>query len=281
MAAQSAWRGAVELGGFPVNVRLYNRLNSKRGGGGFRMLAPTDGLPVRQVLRDTDGNDVERSDTLKGIEVTKDEFVALSPEAVEAIGSMERSISVEPKAFSPIDSIDLSLASATYWVVADKDVPGADQPVEILWNGLRAGKLAYVTQVTMRAGSSDVVVALYAKDDGYLYAAAIPFADQLNEPPETKFEVNTKAEKVFSQFVEATHDEILGDFDPEQFSSEAGARRDAAVEAVLDGKTMMLPEAPKTASAPDLMAALEGAVKDADKPGTKTSAKKAKTKAAA
>ncbi len=287
--ATSAWKGAVEFGGFPLHVRLYPRVKS-RSGESFKTLAP-NGLPIHTVMKDTEGNEVTRDECSKGVEVGKDSYVALTPDAVESIASIEKSQSVEPKQFVPLDTVPLELAVQSYTVTPDKDVAGADKSVSILWNGLRSTEQAYVTQIAMRAGARDAIVVLYAKDDG-LYAVALPFDAELHEPTTFSFEVDPKAEQLFAQFVGANYEQEQQDeFDHSALTSEWRQRRHAAIEAAASGKPMQMPEAPKTESTPDLMAALEAAVADTgakgkgkSKPksnGRKTTTRKTTKKAAA
>lgn len=141
MAAASAWKGAVEFAGFPVNVKLYGRTKS-RSGESFKTLAP-NGDPVRSVYIDSDGEQVERAECSKGVETSKGQFTALSTEAIESIASAEKSSMVTPSSFAPLDSIPLELATAAYAVVPDSDVAGADKSVGLIWNGLLDSGLAY------------------------------------------------------------------------------------------------------------------------------------------
>lgn len=271
--AAAAWKGAVEFGGFPVHVRLFSRKKS-RGSESFRTLAP-NGLPVKSQYVDTEGNPVERSETSKGVEVSKDSFVALSPDAVEQIASMEKSTSVEPRQFSPLESVPLELATMSYVVIPDKDVAGADGPVNVLWNGLRKQNLAYCTQVAMRSGSRDSILVLYARDDG-LYAAALPFGAELTDTPSHEFTEDKKAQGLFSQFVAASYKDELGSFDLSEYESEHAERRQKAIDAALSGKPVQMPEAPEQPAGGDLMAVLEAAVAEE---GGKAAQEKPKPKA--
>jgi hypothetical protein len=54
--------------------------------------------------------------------------------------------------------------TASYRLVPDKAVAGAEKPVSILWNGPKAHNLAYVMQVVTRASSGDQIIALYARN---------------------------------------------------------------------------------------------------------------------
>ena len=252
-ATRSSWRGAAEFAGFPVNIALYPRV-ATRSGESFRMLAPSNHQPVTQAWLDTDGEIVERADTLRGIEVGKNEFVVLPDEALEQIQSAERTTVLEADAFAPVSTVPLEFASAIYEVLPDDKVAGADRSANVLWNGLWAAGLAYMTKITMRAGSSDQVLAIYATDQG-LFAATLPFINDIREP-RGEWTVDEKQGALFAQVVEANYE--VAELDLAAFASEYRERRAQAVETVLAGGTVEVKAAPAPAAAvPDLMAALE------------------------
>lgn len=276
--ARAAWSGAINFAGFPVNVRLYSRVKS-RSGESFKQLAPTNQAPVQQQLVDTDGSVVERADCLKGVEVGKGQFKALPPEAVEMIASAERSVTVEPESFCPVESVPLALSTRGYAVVPDEKVPGADQPTGIIWNGLRASRRAYITEITVRAGSRDAILAIWADDDG-LYANELPYVDELNDVPAWEPKEDERAAETFAAFVDSQYADIAGPFDHSAFESKYRQRRADAVQAALKGEAIEVPEAAQAkTAAPDLMAAMQASLgKPKPKPKAKAKeAKKAKT----
>lgn len=255
MSATTAWRGALSvLGGFPVNVRFYNRVKS-RSGESFRQLDPEYLEPVSSVLQDKDGKVVARDKVLKGVEHGKGNWVALSDEQVELIKQGERSEMIEPEAFVGLDSVDLSLALSTYVVTPDPDTPGSERACNIVWNGLLANEIAYVSRLTMRAGSRDAIVLIYANEDG-LFAATMPFQQELHDMPSQKWERDAKQAKMFMAAVENIEPFELG-----EYASEYAARRAQAVEAALHGKPLPVnkPQVDLSTDEPDLMAALEAA----------------------
>jgi DNA end-binding protein Ku len=275
MTVAATWKGAIEFSGFPVNVALHNRTKS-RGSESFKTLAP-NGQPVKSQYIDTEGNVVERDSTSKGYEVAKGQFAVLSPEALEAIGSGQRSTLVEPDSFAPLGSVPLELALATYSVTADAKVAGSEKSVNVLWNGLRKTGLAYVTRVTL--SSRDAILVVWATDDALL-AAALPFTTELNEVPSATLTENEAEAEMFESVVGAAYE--TRPFDHKSFESEYGARRRETIEAVLKGHKVEAPAEPAPAAeVPDLMAALKAAQAKAGGKPAKKPAKKAAKKVAA
>lgn len=256
-ATRSSWRGAVDVASFPVNVTLYPRRKS-RSADSFKMLG-SDGMPVKQQLVQSDGSTIARDETGKGVMTGKDTFAVLNADAIESIKDANKSELVSPKQFAPLSTVPLELALQTYHVVPDKNVPGADQAANILWNGLRASGLAYCTNVTMQAGGRDSILVLYASND-HLYAASLPFEAELYTAPESGWEVDDSAAQVFQTYVESQ--EGVGSFDLGAHFSEYAERRQAAIDAAIAGKPVKKAKkaAPKV-EVPSLLAAMAAQTK--------------------
>lgn len=278
MAARATWSGAITFAGFPINVRAYSAVKS-RSSQSFKRLAPSDKLPVKQQLVDTAGDVHEQADCLKGVEVTRGKFVALDPAAVEMIQTAERTDLIEPDRFADRDSVPLHLATGSYRLVPDDKVPGSEGPVGILWNGLRATERVLITSWTPRAGSREALLAVYADEDG-LVANTLPYLAELNDVPEWTPTENEQAAATFSQFVEQNYS--TDPFDHAAFESTYLARREAAVQAALNGEVIEAPtDAPAPAATPDLMAAMQAALDgggDIKKPAKAKSKAKPKAK---
>lgn len=279
----SAWKGALDLGGFPVNVRLEAR-RRKTKSYSFKVLAK-DGLPPKRKQYDSSGKEIQNDETVRGVQVGKDQFVQLPAEAVEAIKANDRTILAEPCKFVPAESLDLALAEMSYVVIPDKDVPAADRSVNVLWNGLRSTGLAYVSEIGMTAGAMEAIVCIYATEKE-LRAVALPYGTELYSTPSIEYEEDEKAAKVFAQFVDASYSDLVdSEMKLTDFESDWLKRREETIATVVEGGEIKAveTEAPKPAGA-DLMAALEGAVKEAGKkkaPAKKRTAKKTTKKTAA
>jgi DNA end-binding protein Ku len=268
MASNTAWRGAVELAGFPVHVALYSRVKGQRTTS-FKTLSPTSKKPIRSAYLDPEsGDEVARADCLKGVEIEKDIYQPLPPETIEAINAGVKTQLAKLEQLCPVGSIAWDLAIDRFAVCPDSKVPGSEQSLNILWNGLRDSALAYTTQVSLRGGH-DAILAIYADDVGLL-----PFEVELYEVPTPGFTEDEDQAAMFASFIENQYADQIGDFDHSHYESEYRARREYAIEAALAGEAIKV-EAPKPASAvPDLMAVMAAATKKpAKKPAAKTTKK--------
>lgn len=275
-----SWRGAIEFGGFPINVKLSSRVRVTRVPS-FRNLGP-DGLPrvSKSFVASTGEEITDDSQKLKGVAMGGDEFLVLTDEAIEMIKSAEKDVVIKPRQFVPLASIDLALAIRSYKVLPDEKVPASEGPVNLIWNGLVDTGLAYVSQVALRGGSMDSILIVYATDEDApqgagLWAVAYPFADELFEVGECELAEDEKARSLFAQFVDANYATELGEsFDHVQYASTFKQRRDEAIQAVIDGVEIERPEAPPASEEPSLMAVLEAGLKESTKAKAKSTAKK-------
>jgi non-homologous end joining protein Ku len=261
MAARSTWSGAVEfkVSGMPVPIGLsfYNRHQSPPKSEGFRMV-DAKGYPVSQKWETHDGKIVDRSATLKGIEVAKGQpCKVVDPETI-ALLEADRTQLAEPDSFAPLSSIDLTLAKATYYVTPDASQPGSEKSAQV-----RCNDLAYVTRITFRGNSPDTLIVIYGAEDG-LRAASMPFAGTTNEPPPCGWEPDENVGKVFAAAVAQSYE--VANFDPAEHPSEFKARRAKVVEAILaDEAPAVEAPAPQKSTEPDLMALLTASVEMAGK----------------
>ena len=275
----AAWKGAIEIKvngvPFPANV-LFNARKKSTRGPGFKMVGP-DGLPpVGRKYEATSGNEITSDDIRKAVSVGRGKQAVLHPlssEAVETITDQGKTVMMEADYLAPVASLPVEDALMSYDVTPDLEVAGAERSVNVLWNGLRATGLAYVSHATI--GTRDSIVAIWAGDiDEGLKAVSLPFVAEMYPPTGyDAWQVDQEQGNVMAQSFEQEY-EIKTAFDHKAFASDYEARRNAVIDKVLAGQDVPAPEAPKpTEAAPDLMAMLTKSVK------TKAKAKAAGQKA--
>lgn len=266
---RAAWSGAINFAGFPIHLAAYNTVKS-RSGESFKTLDPKDLQPVRQLLVDHEGNEVDRAATRKGVELSRGNITPLDPAAVEAIQAVERTDTIEPLNFAPMDSVRAVMHMALgFWsLVPNEKVPGADGPAEILWNGLKASGRGLVATFVPRAGSRDQLLVVHADEYG-LNGSLLPFADEIaDDIPRHVYAENEQAAQMFDQFVGLNY--TTDDFTHTAYESEHRKRRAEAIEAALKGETIAVAAPAESKPAvPDLMAAMQASLEQA---GTKPKA---------
>lgn len=278
--ARPTWSGAVEFGGFLIHVSAYPLTKTTRGES-FKTLCPCHGQPIQQArMCPVDWREVEYDDCVKGYEVAKGDVRPVPAEAIEAIKSMDKSESLAIEQLPLAANVPFHLALARYRIVPNEKVPGAEQPVQILWNGLYASGRTVVTEWVPRAGSADSILAVFADRHG-LTGVALPYEAELRvDVPEFLPVENEQAAQMFEQFAAMQGIDMDDAFAHSRFESQYRARREKALEDVLAGKPVEVPQAKSTKpAAPDLLAAMSAALDAA--PAAKKKPKKAAPKAKA
>jgi len=263
------WRGALELAGFNVNVALYKPRKQTRVPS-FKQLGPDGKPPIRKMYKASDPKtEITGDDLDKGVETAPNVFRALPDTVVEQINAGTRTKTLKPDHFAPRSTVDFTKSLMTYAVRPDEKVPGAQQAVNVVWNGLVAGDLVYASRYA--GGSSmDNVVVIWADEDG-LWATMFPFAHELYPQPgqfdsetgEPFFSRDEKAAALFGQVVEKMYD-VKPAFDYESFESEYLARRMKAIDAFLNGDEVEVEPDVEETTVPDLMAVLEASLAEAN-----------------
>lgn len=280
--ARATWSGVVEFGGFPIHLSAYPLTKSTRVES-FKTLCPCHGQPIQQArMCSVDWREVEYDDCSKGYEVAKGDIRPVPAEAIEAMKSLEKSESLTIEGLPLAQNVPFHLALARFRMVPNEKVPGSEQPVQILWNGLSASGRALVTEWIPRSGSADSILAIFADVYG-LTGVALPYEAELRvDVPEFRPVENAQAAQMFEQFAGMQGIDMDDAFAHARFESQYRARREQALEEALAGKPVTVPEKKESAPVvPDLLAAMQASLDAAGSKQKKAPAKKAAAKSKA
>jgi DNA end-binding protein Ku len=278
---RSIWSGAISFGLVNVPVKLYSAVSRKTVR--FHQLSKDTGVRIQQKRIDpSTGEEVAYDDIVKGYELTKDRYVVVTPEELEAIDPVKtRTIDIED--FVDLEAIDPVYYDHPYYLVPDK---GAAKPYGLLLNAMRESNKVAIARVVLR--TKEQLVAIRPGVDDVLLMETMIFADEvvpateIDDLPESKaLEASDRELKMAQQLI----DSLASDFDPSKYQDEYREKVLELVERKAQGEEIAVqPEAERPSKVPDLMAALEAslaAVKSgsSDKPDPADGpAKKAKPK---
>jgi DNA end-binding protein Ku len=267
---RSIWSGAISFGLVNVPVKLYSAVSRKTVR--FNQLNSKTGNRIQQKRVDPEtGDEVSFDDIVKGFELTKDRYVVLTPEELDALDP-ERTRTIDIEDFVALDEIDPVYYDHPYWLVPDK---GAAKAYGLLLEAMRdAGKVA-IARVVLR--SKEQLVAIRPAGSGLMMETMI-FADEVVPPEEIEELPEEKELKVTDRELKMARqliDSLTSEWEPEQYHDEYREKVLDLIERKAQGEEIAVqPEAPKPAKVPDLMAALEAslaAVKDDSKAEKATS----------
>ena len=259
MAPRAVWKGVLEIGIVTVPVKLFTAQRAKDVA--FRELHANDCSRLRHVrVCEEEGDPVTAEETVRGIEVSPDEYVVVPDEALEALKpEATRTIAVER--FVEPSEIPLPAWERTYHLGPDT---GGARAYAVVAAALAKSGLAGVGTIVMRGNAS---VAAVRPFDGALAVSTLRFADELVDPDKIdddqreKVKAPTKRELEVAQLLVSS---LSDDWDHSEYHDtyrervlELIARKDAGEEIDIE----RAPAAKPTGD--DLLAALEASLKDA------------------
>jgi DNA end-binding protein Ku len=277
------WSGAISFGLVNVPVKLYSAVSRKTVR--FNQLNSETGNRIQQKRVDPEtGEEVGYDQIVKGYELTKDRYVVITPDELDALDP-EKTRTVDIEDFVDLDEIDPVYYDHPYYLVPDK---GATKAYGLLLGAMKQANKVAIARVVLR--SKEQLVAIRPAGDvlmmeTMLFHDEVVPAHDIEDLPESKELKATDRElKMAQQLI----DSLSSEFDPSSYHDEYREKVLELIERKASGEEIAVqPEAPEPAKVPDLMAALEAslaAVKDdgagKKKSSSKKSEKKEKAKAA-
>ena len=272
---RSIWSGAISFGLVNVPVKLYSAVSRKTVR--FHQLNKETGHRIQQKRVDpVSGDEVAYEDIVKGYELTRDRYVVLTPEELDALDP-ERTRTIDIEDFVDLADIDPVYYDHPYYLVPDK---GAGKAYALLLDAMReSGKVA-IARVVLR--SKEQLVAIRPAPGDVLMMETKVFADEVvpadaieDLPEEGELKTSDRELRMARQLI----DSLSTDFEPERYHDEYREKVLDLIERKAQGEEIAVqPEAPQPAKVPDLMAALEAslaAVKSSDGDGDADKKKRA------
>jgi DNA end-binding protein Ku len=269
------WSGAISFGLVNVPVKLYSAVSRKTVR--FNQLNAETGNRIQQKRVDPEtGEEVGYDQIVKGYELTKDRYVVITPDELDALDP-EKTRTVDIEDFVDLDEIDPVYYDHPYYLVPDK---GATKAYGLLLGAMKEANKVAIARVVLR--SKEQLVAIRPSGDvlmmeTMLFHDEVVPADDIEDLPEGKELKATDRElKMAQQLI----DSLSSEFDPTSYRDEYREKVLELIEMKASGQEIAVqPEAPEPAKVPDLMAALEAslaAVKD-DGAGKKKSSSSKKS----
>ncbi|MGZ8649421.1 MAG: non-homologous end joining protein Ku [Solirubrobacteraceae bacterium] len=274
--ARSIWSGAISFGLVNVPVKLFSAVSRKTVR--FNQLNQETGNRIQQKRVDPEtGEEVPFDQIVKGFELTKDRYVVITPDELDALDP-ERTRTSDIEDFLDLDDIDPVYYDHPYYLVPDK---GAAKAYGLLLNAMEASGKVAIARVVIR--SKEALVAIRPAGDLLMmetmifHDEVVPH-DELDDLPEAKdLKASDRELKMAQQLI----DSLSNEFDPSRYRDEYRDKVLDLIERKASGEEIAVqPEAPAPAKVPDLMAALEAslaAVKDDDGGKSDGAAKKKST----
>jgi len=251
------WSGAISFGLVNVPVKLYSAVNRKTVR--FHQLSGKTGHRIAQKRVDpTTGDEVAYEDIVKGYELSKERYVVITPDELEALDP-EKSRTIDIEDFVDLGDIDPVYYDHPYYLVPDK---GAAKAYGLLLNAMRESDKVAVARVVLR--SKEQLVAIRPAPGDVLMMETMIFADEVVPPDQIEDLPDAKELKASDRELKMAQqliDSLSSDFEPEKYRDEYREKVLELIERKAAGEEIAVqPEAPQPKKVPDLMAALEASL---------------------
>ncbi len=252
---RSMWRGAIQFGLVTIPVRLYLATES-RGGLSFNMLHEEDLERIQMKVHCPTHGEIKRSDTVRGYEWSKGQYVVLGDEDFEAV-PLKTLRAIEIEQFVPASGDDdTRFVKQSYYLEPE---PIGRKAFELLRTILAEREIQAVCKIVLRDrehlasldpyGPTMLLSTLYWPDE-------IRDVGDLDLPGETP-QFRPAELEMAGLLVDA----LSGKFEPERYKDEYREALLRVIAQKVDGQPVEAPAAePETSKLTDLMAVLEASV---------------------
>lgn len=273
MAARPTWQGHLKLSLVTCPVALYTATSSASHVS-FHLINPETNNRIRMVPTDPDAGPVERSDLVKGYEVSKDEYVLFDDADFDKV-KLESTRTISIDEFVDEADIDRLYWNDPFYVVPEQGV-GAEAFAVIRDAMKAAGKIA-IGCLVLRGRERQIALEVRGKG---LVAYSLRAHDEVREADDYFDDIpEVKADKDMVEIATRIIGQKEADFDPSQFKD----RYDEALKAMIKakqkgGKDLVEAPEPDDTNVVDLMEALRNSLKGSAGGARKAPAKKAAAK---
>jgi len=267
MAYRPTWQGHLKLSLVTCPVALYTATNSA-GDVHFNLINPKTNNRIKMITTDPDTGPIERSDLVKGYEVSKGEYILLTNDEINAV-RLESTKTIEIERFVPGDEIDRLYWDNPYFLAPDGKL--AQEAFGVIRTAMeRSGQIALGRVVI---GTRERILALEPRDKGIL-AYTIRTDAEVRKADEIFGAISDKAaDPAMISIAEKIIEQKEGPFDPSQFVD----RYEEALKALIEDKKKGAKPAkvaePDDTNVVDLMSALRASLSAKDKGAAKAAGK--------
>ena len=275
MAYRPTWQGHLKLSLVTCPVALYTAVNSG-GDVHFNLINPKTNNRIKMITTDPDTGPIDRSELVKGYEVSKGEYLLLTQDEINSV-KLESTKTIEIERFVPGDEIDRLYWDNPYYLAPDGKL--AQEAFGVIRTAMeKSGQIALGRVVI---GTRERILALEPRDKGIL-AYTIRTDAEVRKPDEIFGGISDKAaDPAMIAIAEKIIEQQEGPFDPSQF---VDRYEEALKQLIADKRKGHRPAKvaePEDTNVVDLMAALKASLGAKDKAAAKPVAKKTAQKPAA
>lgn len=262
-APRPSWQGHLRLSLVTCPVAMYNAI-SPRGDVHFNLINPDTGNRIRMITVDAGTEKpVERRKLVKGFEISKGEYVTVTPEEIDSV-RLESTKTIDIDEFVPAADIDRLYWDHPYFLVPDGKM--AAEPFAVIREAMaKTGKIA-LGRVVM--SQRERLLALEPRDHG-LIATTLRSTDEVRDIKKAFDDIpNVRPQRDMISIAEKIMGQKEADFDPDRFEDRYEDALRKLIKDKQKGHAIVHADDPEPTNVVDLMEALQASLK-----GKKSAAK--------
>ena len=277
---RAIWKGAISFGMVTIPVKLYTATEQKDVR--LRMLCKEHQAPIEEKRFCTDGGEeLAWEELVRGYQVSKDEFVVLEPEEIEA-AKPESSTTIDIGDFVEVNEIDPVYFEKSYFL---EPTEVGTKPFSLLRRALEETERVAIARVTIR--TRERLATLRGYEDTLIletmfWPDEIRSTGALDLPEGSEAKVREKELDMARSLVESLADK----FRPESYTDAYRTALEELIQQKMRGETKRAKRRTAEPKVIDLMDALRASVEQAkserkDKAAKKPARRKASKRRAA
>ncbi|MGC4804743.1 Ku protein [Micromonospora sp. DT233] len=254
---RAIWKGAVSFGLVSIAVKLYSATEEKDIR--FHQVHRADGGRIRYKRTcSVCGEEVTYDDIAKGYDIGGGEMVILTDDDFAEL-PLTTSHAIDVLEFVPAEQVDPILYNKAYFLEPEGT---ATKPYVLLRDALVDSERVAIVKVALRQREQ---LATLRVREGVLLLNTMLWPDEIRTPAFGFLDEDLKVRPPELAMASSLIDSMAGEFEPEAFTDDYRAALQEVIDAKVEGREVVQPEAPEEApaAAVDLMAALKASVERA------------------
>lgn len=255
LSSRPMWQGQLRLSLVSCPVALYGA-TSRTADISFHLLNPQTNNRIRMIPTDPDTGPVERADLVKGYEISKNHYVVLSNDELQAV-KLETTKTIDIERFVDEKDIDRLYWNDPYYLMPG-DKSGNEAYAVIREALAQTGRIA-LGRVVMH--TRERMVALEPRGRG-IVVYTLRMGDEVVTPKDAFADIpNVRPDKQMIEIARKIIEQQAGAFEPEKFEDRyENALRDL-IRRKEKGEKLVTAEPVEDDNVIDLMAALKRSLK--------------------
>jgi len=266
LSARPMWQGSLRLSLVSCPVALYGA-TSRTADISFHLLNPETNNRIRMIPTDPDTGPVERADLVKGYEISKNHYVVLSNDELQAV-KLETTKTIDIERFVDEKEIDRLYWNDPYYLLPNEK-SGAEAYAVIRDALAETGRIA-LGRVVMH--TRERLVALEPRGKGII-VYTLRMGDEVIQPKDAFDDIpNIKPNKQMIEIARKIIEQQEGAFEPTKFEDRYETALRDLIRRKEKGEKLVTAEPVEEDNVIDLMAALKKSLKSKAKGGNGHSA---------